>query len=51
MTLNGIKSYKNTLASVDESDKGALLVKAFQMMLEKLDIVNIYIESKNFEKR
>ena len=51
MTLNGIKSYKNTLASVDESDKGALLIKVFQMMLEKLDIVNIYIESKNFEKR
>jgi len=51
MTLNGIASYRNTAASVDESDKGAMLIKVFQMMLERLEIINIHIESKNFEKK
>ncbi|HOP85425.1 MAG TPA: flagellar export chaperone FliS [Syntrophorhabdaceae bacterium] len=51
MTLNGIKSYKNTANITSEEDKGQLLLKVFQRILEKLDLAGSYIESKNFEKR
>ncbi|HOV89816.1 MAG TPA: flagellar export chaperone FliS [Syntrophorhabdaceae bacterium] len=51
MSINGIASYKNTATSVDEYDKGLLLIKVFQKILEKFEIAKIHIESKNFEKR
>lgn len=51
MTLHGLASYRNTAVSIDENDKGSLLIKVFQRILEKLEIIGIHIESRNFEKR
>ena len=51
MTVNGINSYKNTANTISEEDKGQLLLKVFERMLEKLDLAVEYIENKNFEKK
>jgi len=51
MTVNGINSYKNTANTISEEDKGQLLLKVFERMLEKLDLTVEYIENKNFEKK
>jgi len=51
MTLNGINSYKNIANTISEEDKGQLLLKVFERMLEKLDLAVEYIENKNFEKK
>jgi len=51
MTVNGINSYKNTANTISEEDKGQLLLKVFERMLEKLDLAVEYIKNKNFKKK
>lgn len=51
MTVNGLEQYKTTATVVDEEDKGLLLIKAFQGIMTKFDMIGTYIESKNFEKK
>lgn len=51
MTVNGLKQYKNNVNMVDDEDKGLLLLKVFQEIISKLDIIATSIESKDFQKK
>jgi flagellar protein FliS len=49
--VTGYNAYARANTIVDEEDKGRLLIKVFQAILAKLDLVKQYIEQKEYEKK
>jgi flagellar protein FliS len=49
--VKGYSAYADANAIVDDEDKGKLLIKVFQAILAKLDLVKQYIERREYEKK
>jgi flagellar biosynthetic protein FliS len=48
---NPLQAYALAERSVDSDDKGRLLVKVFQLILEKLDTIKVAVENGDYEKK
>ena len=49
--MNPYTAYATADSSVDEDNKPKLVLKVFQAMLEKLDVIKVAIRSGNYEKK
>lgn len=49
--MDPYRAYSNADTNIDERNKPRLLLKAFQSMLDKIDIIKVAIDNKNFEKK
>jgi len=51
MILNGIANYKNMVVATNTEDKGALLLKVFQLTQEKICTIISCVDSRDYEKK
>ena len=51
MNVKGYNAYADANTIVDEEDKGRLLIKVFDAILAKLDLIKQYIERKEYGKK
>ncbi len=49
--MDPYRAYSSADANIDERNKPKLLLKAFQSMLDKIDIVKAAINNRDFEKK